>query len=56
MAMNTPFGEAVFDLAAIGEAEGVCGFVTEDHEAAGEAAKRQWERRQEKQKADGQRN
>ena len=55
-AMNTPFGEAVFDLAAIGEAEGVCGFVTEDHEAAGEAAKRQWERRQEKQKADGQRN
>tara|TARA_R110000765_G_scaffold418301_2_gene521676 strand:- start:990 stop:1592 length:603 start_codon:yes stop_codon:yes gene_type:complete len=55
-AMNTPFGEAVYDLAAVGESEGVCGFVTEDHEAAGEAAKRQWEKRQEKQKTDGQRN
>ena len=55
-AMDTPFGEAVYDLAAVGEAEGVCGFVTDDHEEAGEAAKRQWERGQEKLKADGQRN
>ena len=55
-AMNTPFGEAVYDLAAVGEAEGVCGFVTDAHKAAGEAAKRQWERGQEKLKADGQRN
>jgi len=55
-AMDTPFGEAVYDLAAIGEAEGVCGFVTDEHEEAGEAAKRQWERRQEEIKTNGKRN
>ena len=55
-AMNTPFGEVVYDLSALGEGEGACGFVTDEHEAAGVAAKRQWKRGQEKQKADGQRN
>ena len=55
-AMDTPFGEAVYDLAAIGESEGVCGFVTDGHEEAGEAAKRQWERRQEEIKTNGKRN
>ena len=55
-AMDTPFGEAVYDLAAVGEAEGVCGFVTDDHEAAGGAAKRQWERGQEELKTNGKRN
>ena len=55
-AMVTPFGEAVYDLAAIGEAEGVCGFVMDEHTEAGEAAKRQWERRQEEIKTNGKRN
>ena len=55
-AMDTPFGEAVYDLAAIGESEGVCGFVTDEHEEAGEAAKRQWEYRQEEIKTNGKRN
>lgn len=54
-AMNTPFGEAVYDLAAIGEAEGVCGFVTDSHLEAGEVAKRRWERQQ-KQVNNGKRN
>jgi hypothetical protein len=55
-AMDTPFGEAVYDLAAIGEAEGVCGFITDAHEEAGAAAKRQWERKQEEIKTNGKRN
>ena len=44
--MDLPFGEAIFDLSAIGEAEGGCGFVTDAHIDAGESAKRQWEKMQ----------
>jgi len=47
-AMDTPFGEAVYDLAAIGEGEGACGFVTDGDMEAMEVAKRNYERRQSK--------
>ena len=55
-AMDTPFGEAIFDMAAIGESEGACGFVTDAHAEAGEAARRQWERKQKETTDNGQRN
>lgn len=56
-AMDMPFGEAVYDVAAIGESEGACGFVTDDQSSAGESAKRQWEKRQaEKVEQNGKRN
>ena len=56
-AIDMPFGEAVYDVAAIGESEGACGFVTDDHSNAGESAKRQWEKRQaEKVEQNGKRN
>tara|TARA_R100000700_G_scaffold6130_4_gene9628 strand:- start:7966 stop:8466 length:501 start_codon:yes stop_codon:yes gene_type:complete len=45
-AMDTPFGEAVFDIAALGEGEGACGFTTDADILAGEVARRQHERRQ----------
>lgn len=53
-AMDTPFGEAVYDIAALGEGEGSCGFTTDAERLAGEVAKRQYERRQEL--ANGKRN
>ena len=46
-AMDTPFGEAIYDIAAVGEGEGSCGFTTDAERMAGEVAKRQYERRQE---------
>jgi len=46
-AMDTPFGEAIYDIAAVGEGEGSCGFTTDEERIAGEVAKRQYERRQE---------
>jgi len=55
-AMDTPFGEAVYDIAAIGEGEGVCGFVTDSHEVAMEHAKKRHKRQQELRNGDRQRN
>ena len=55
--MDLPFGEAIFDLSAIGEAEGGCGFVTDQHEDALEAAKRNAiKRNKERTAQNGQRN
>ena len=47
-AMDTPFGEVVFDLAALGEGEGTCGFVSDDNRDAGDIARKNYERRQTK--------
>jgi hypothetical protein len=44
-AMNTPFGEAIYDIAALGEGEGACGFVTDSDLEALEVAKKMHERR-----------
>jgi hypothetical protein len=52
-AMDTPFGEIVYDLAALGEGEGSCGFVSDDNRYAGVIARKNYERRQPK---NGERN
>ena len=55
--MDMPFGEAIYDVAAVGESEGACGFVSDSHAAAGEAARRNHEKRQaEMVKENGERN
>ena len=51
--MNTSFGEAVFDIAALGEGEGACGFVSDADCYAGDIARKNHERRQAK---NGERN
>jgi hypothetical protein len=52
-AMDTPFGEIVYDLAALGEGEGSCGFVSDGDRYAGDIARKNYERRQPK---NGERN
>jgi len=52
-AMDTTYGEAIYDIAAIGEGEGNCNFVTDEAEQAIEIAKRKQQQRME---ANGQRN
>jgi hypothetical protein len=52
-AMDTVFGEVVFDLAALGEGEGSCGFVSDNDRYAGDMARKNYERRQPK---NGERN
>ena len=54
-AMDTAFAEAIYDLAAIGEGEGVCGFVSDETHIAADVARRNHERRK-KAELDGQRN
>ena len=55
--MDMPFGEAIYDVAAVGESDGACGFVSDSHAAAGEAARRNHEKRQaEMVKENGERN
>ena len=44
-AMDTVFGEVVFDLAALGEGEGSCGFVSDNDRYAGDMARKNYERR-----------
>ena len=46
--MDTPFGEVVFHLAALGEGEGTCGFVSDYNRDAGDIARKNYERRQTK--------
>ena len=52
-AMDTVFGEIVFDLAALGEGEGTCGCVSDSDRYAGDIARSRYERRNSK---NGERN
>ena len=44
-AMDTVFGEIIFDLAALGEREGTCGFVSDGDRFAADIARKNQERR-----------
>ena len=44
-AMDTVFGEIIFDLAALGEREGTCGFVSDGDRFAADVARKNQERR-----------
>ena len=55
-AMDTPFGEAVFDLAALGEGEGACNFVTDGHRDAADMARKMAARRRNEANGKRQRN
>jgi len=55
-AMDTAFGEAVFDIAAIGEGEGVCNFVTDGQRGAADIARKMAARRREEPNGEQQRN
>ena len=52
-AMDTPFGEVIFDLAALGEGDGTCGFVSDNDRYAGDIARKRYEGRQQ---TNGERN
>ena len=55
-AMDTPFGEAIYDAAALGEGEGSCNFVTDTQRDAADIAKRMAAGRKNKVNGEQQRN